>query len=95
VYYGLAQARVPLLFFDGSVNVRRTADSNPGWRPNQPAFDCHWFWYQPAAWEPPTTNGQFHEIVAGRYRWTRGGLKGIDFGGLPLDTGQPNPGQCN
>jgi hypothetical protein len=33
--------------------------------------------------------------VKGYYRWTRGGLRGIDYGGLPLDTGQAEIGECD
>jgi hypothetical protein len=53
------------------------------------------YYYQPASWEPPTTNDDFLQLSYGFYRWTRGGLKGIDFGALPLDTGQPDPGECD
>jgi hypothetical protein len=37
--------------------------------------------YSPFRWEPPTSTGAPSEDWPGRYRWTRGGLKGIDFGG--------------
>jgi prepilin-type N-terminal cleavage/methylation domain-containing protein len=94
-HFGLEQARLPLLFFDGSVSVHRSADSNPGWNPKNPKLPCQIYWYSPKAWEPPTTNGEDMELVKGMYRWTRGGLKGVDFGGLPLDTGQPTPGKCD
>jgi hypothetical protein len=53
------------------------------------------FNYQPAAYEPPTKSGNLNDVVKGYYRWTRMGLKGIDFNGLPLDTGQPTPGECD
>jgi prepilin-type N-terminal cleavage/methylation domain-containing protein len=94
-YYGLDWCRQPLLFFDGSVSMRMTGDGNPGWRPNTPAFPCQTYFYQPSSYEYPTTNGEFQEFVKGYYRWTRGGLRGVDFGGLPLDTGQPDIGECN
>ena len=94
-YYGLDECRQPLLFFDGSVNIKRTADCNPGWRPNTPTFPCMLYNYQPSSYEYPTESGNLNDVVKGYYRWTRGGLKGIDFGGLPLDTGQSTPGECN
>jgi len=94
-YYGLETARIPQLFFDGSVSTKLTADGNPGWRPNLPSQPCQIFWYNPADWEPETMNGEFQEIVTGYYRWTRGGLKGVDFGGKPLLTGQDTPGECD
>jgi prepilin-type N-terminal cleavage/methylation domain-containing protein len=94
-YFGLPEARVPLLFFDSAVNVKLTADGNPGWRPNAPAFPCTLFNYQPFDYEPPTKSGGLNDVVKGYYRWTRGGLKGVDFNGMPLDTGQPDPGECD
>ena len=39
--------------------------------------------------EPPTLSGDALEDVVGYYKWTRGGLKGIDFGGSEINTGQP------
>jgi prepilin-type N-terminal cleavage/methylation domain-containing protein len=94
-FYALPESRVPLLFFDGAVNVKLTADGNPGWRPPTPMIDCMKFNYQPQEWEPPTKSGGANDIVRGFYQWTRGGLKGVDFNGMPLDTGQPDPGECD
>jgi len=94
-YYALAESRVPLLMFDGSVAVRRTGDANPGWRPNSPSQDCMFFWYRPDEWEPAPVTGPIQDFSRGFYRWTRGGLKGIDFGGKPLLTGQSDPGECD
>jgi prepilin-type N-terminal cleavage/methylation domain-containing protein len=95
IYFGLSEARIPLLFFDGAVNVKLSADGNPGWRPNIPAYKCMIFYYQPSDYEPPTKSGGANDLVRGYYRWTRGGLKGIDFNGMPLDTGQPDIGECD
>jgi len=83
-------ARVAMLTADGGAGVLATADSNPGWRPNQPgSANPQLFAYEPREWEPPTLNGETVEAIpAGVYRWTRGGLKGRDFGGLEIDTGQ-------
>jgi hypothetical protein len=86
--------RIPILSFDASAAVRSTADSNPGWRPNIPSFPCMLFYYQPSAWEPAPL-GFMLDLSIGQFYWTRGGLKSFDFGGLPLDTGQPDPGECN
>jgi len=94
-YFGLEEARIPLLMFDGSVAVRSTANSNPGWDPEEPADRCgEFFLYAPenAPWSPPAVNGldgaPNADLVEGFYRWTRLGLKGIDFGGAEPDTGQ-------
>jgi hypothetical protein len=94
-YYGLEEARIPLLMFDGAAAVRQTADANPGWRPPTPDFPCSVFNYKPSAWEPDTVSGDAQDVVKGYYRWTRGGLLGRDFGALPLDTGQADPGECD
>jgi prepilin-type N-terminal cleavage/methylation domain-containing protein len=77
-----AAARQPVLFFDSSVSVRETRDSNPGFRPLEPASP-----------EPTEiveiTPGVGEQRYIGYYRWTRGGLRGIDFGGKEVSTGQP------
>jgi len=94
-YYGLEEARIPLLMFDGSVAVRSTANANLGWSPEQPADPCgDEFIYNPQKkpWLPPAVNGVDGnadiDFVQGFYRWTRLGLKGIDFAGPEPDTGQ-------
>lgn len=81
LYYTNPAATQPLLFFDGSVVDRKTSDANLGWQPNAPAAGPTLVRYIPYRYEPPTSNGQPVETFPGRYRWTRGGLKGVDFGG--------------
>ena len=90
-FYAVPKARQPLAMFDGSVAVRRTDDSNPGWQPNDPAnAGPTTFTYLPASWGPPTTSGGMMDPgMVGYYRWTRGALQGIDFGGQEINTGQP------
>lgn len=86
----------PLLHFDGSVQTRRTNESNLGFRPNSPADpNPTVFRYFPRlnpgkfAWEPaPMSGGNFDEVI-GHYGWTRGGLKGVDFDMGEVDSGQP------
>lgn len=74
--------RQPVLFFDASVSVRATRDANRGFRPLDPTSP-----------EPTeiveTTPGVGEQRFFGYYRWTRGGLRGIDFGGKEVSTGQP------
>lgn len=81
LYYTNPEASQPLLFFDGSVVDRKTGDANLGWQPNAPSAGPTLVRYQPYRYEPPTSNGQLAEILPGRYRWTRGGLRGVDSGG--------------
>jgi hypothetical protein len=92
-WFGYPSARTVILFQDSSANVRLTSDSNPGWQPNQPAAATpSTYFYKPDAWEPPTLSGQAQDqIAAGSYRWTRGGLQGVDFMGKEINTGQPVP----
>ena len=72
--------------------------SNNGWNPStkgaQNAFTQ--FTYEPEFWEmAPTLDGGFPgsyggggnaDVVIGFYRWTRGGLAGVDYGGTELKT---------
>jgi len=99
-YYGLPECREPLLMFDGSVSVRRTAEANPGWDPKEPEGCCDTYLYQPFPWEPEATTGADIggggiDIVHGYYQWTRLGLRGLDFGGKELKTGQSDNCPCN
>jgi hypothetical protein len=83
-------ARVALLLADGGAAVRSTSDANPGWDPMRPSSNTpSRFAYNPKQWEPPSSRGGPAEpIFAGVYRWTRGGLKGRDFDGTEINTGQ-------
>jgi len=78
VYYAADGAREPLLMLDGSGSVRAGDEANPGWTPDDPRKGpFHWRpWYD----QPE---------MLGLYRWTRGGLRGVDYGGEELHTGQP------
>jgi prepilin-type N-terminal cleavage/methylation domain-containing protein len=90
-FYAVPLSRQLLLTFDGSVTMRVTQDTNPGWRPNDPANplpSTFRYYPGPSAWVAPTSHGGALESVTGYYRWTRGGLRGIDFGGGEVDTGQ-------
>ncbi len=75
-------ARQPVLAFDASVTVRSTSESNPGFRPKSPASP------EPTTIRNIIPGAGFREYT-GYYRWTRGGLRGIDFGGSEINTGQP------
>ncbi len=90
-FFGLPDAKVTLLMGDASAVLRATADANRGWQPNQPTTSAvTTFTYMPDAWEPPTSTGAASEpILAGYYRWTRGGLQGVDFSGKEINTGNP------
>ncbi|MBY0261997.1 MAG: type II secretion system GspH family protein, partial [Phycisphaerales bacterium] len=83
-YYAKPDARQPLLFFDGSVRVKRSSESNPGGRPNEPwSPEPLTVQYRPdnGLGDPPTASGMAFDTFEARYQWTRGGLQGIDFTG--------------
>lgn len=86
-FFAYAEARQPLLFADGAVSVRVAGDANPGGQPNIPSSPNHTiinYFPTPAPhdWESPPLNGQPSESgLLGRFRFTRGGLRGRDFGG--------------
>ncbi len=90
--FALAEARMPLLFADGSVHLRTSADANPGWLPNQPPIGTPTMFASGSSICDP--NPLPVEQVPGRFRWTRGtatqnGLAGRDFGGPETCSGQP------
>ena len=77
-----------LLFFDSSVRAIRTGDTNPGFQPNRPHRpEPTQMRYSPFDFETPKTDART-DLLNGWYRWTRGGLKGLDVGGKEINTGQ-------
>jgi prepilin-type N-terminal cleavage/methylation domain-containing protein len=87
-FFGLQLCRQPVLMFDGSVALRSTSAANPGWQPNNPSSpDPTIVQYQPEPWDPAAFTSPRDE-GPGVYRWTRGGLAGVDFGGREINTGQ-------
>jgi len=91
-YYAIPSSRVVMNFFDSSAQYLPTSEANPGWHPNQPtSSNTMRFAYNPRDWEAPTSTGAPAELIeAGYFRWTRGGLKGVDFNANEIDTGQMN-----
>jgi prepilin-type N-terminal cleavage/methylation domain-containing protein len=90
LYYSNQNARNTLAFFDGSASTKKTADANQGMKPNQPNdLTPTQMIYDPYGqtpsqlWMPPPSNA-VAEIVLGFYRYTRGGLQGVDFGGTEV-----------
>ncbi len=88
LFYAFPDAKTTMIMFDLSASVRVTDDANVGWQPNNPTQDrATRFQFDPSgsAWEPQARGPA---AVDGYYRWTRGGLKGVDYGGTEIDTGQ-------
>ncbi|MCB9844593.1 MAG: prepilin-type N-terminal cleavage/methylation domain-containing protein [Phycisphaeraceae bacterium] len=91
LFYGYEQARSGVLFFDGAARDVETSETNPGFNPNAPTNpNPTTYRYDPSIlnFEPPTLSGEQFDLVKGYYRWTRGGLRGVDVGSQELDTNQ-------
>jgi len=82
-------AKSSMLMFDASVSARTTSDANPGFQPNDPANpEPYMQRYIPLSTDPSAV-GDPDRLLTARYLLTRGGLKGVDFGGSEINTGQP------
>jgi prepilin-type N-terminal cleavage/methylation domain-containing protein len=91
LYHAYPEAASPLGFFDGSIRAPKTKEANEGFMPNSPQVRrATLYQYNPSIlnYEPPTRSGNVADLVTGYYRWTRGGLKGVDFEAAEIDTGQ-------
>ena len=88
-FYAYPEARSNQLFFDNSVRAERTGASNPGFDPNNPSGVAPAVVYDPApgAADPPPLHDPDGDTLKGHYRWTRGGLRGVDYGGAEIRTG--------
>jgi prepilin-type N-terminal cleavage/methylation domain len=84
IWYAYNAAKPNLLFFDGSVRSESSAQSNPGWNPRDPSIlfkqryapiDTFPEWYK----QPESAR------MTPKFRWTREGLQGIDFGGSDVN----------
>ena len=90
------QAQCNLSFFDGSVRRLSSSESNPGWNPDEPNQE----WLQ--TYVPldtfPGVVGDPGTRYCQRYRWTRFGLQGIDYGGKeigrPITLGDSDEAEC-
>ncbi|MFG0283255.1 MAG: hypothetical protein ACF8R7_02440 [Phycisphaerales bacterium JB039] len=85
--YAYPRARVHVLSADGTAQSLAARDANLGWQPTRPdTAAATIFQYSPSLWEGPPVPDSLMEA---RYRFTRGGPTGRDFGGPEVDTGQP------
>lgn len=85
LYFAYPEAKCNLAFFDGSVRNEQSADSNPGWNPDQPEAESWTQRYIPIDTFPPPKSGLGETTeYCQRYRWTRFGLQGIDYGGQDI-----------
>ena len=86
LYFAYPEAKCNLAFFDGSVRQEVTEDANAGWNPDQP--NQPWLQkYVPIDTFPLPKGGLGDQTkYCTRYRWTRNGLQGIDYGGRDVGT---------
>ena len=98
LFYAYEQAKSSQLFFDSSVRALATGESNPGFNPNDPTSpNTVCLAYKPLSTDPGPVGDPDRELPVW-YRFTRGGLRGVDYGGSEVNTGQPRdaiPGTCD
>lgn len=84
LFHGYPEAAQPLAFGDASVRVKKTRDANRGWDPRNPtalnAVTLYLYRVMQFDDPPPKSGTAFGDLLEGRYRWTRWGLRGVDFG---------------
>lgn len=87
LWFAYPNARCNLLFFDGSVRNLATSEANPGWNPAAPAAPWEQR-YVPLDTFPYYADGfGLNQTLPMRYRWTRQGLGGLDYGLRELGDG--------
>jgi prepilin-type N-terminal cleavage/methylation domain-containing protein len=77
-YFGYDHARPEKLMFDGSVNAFASGDATPSWN----AANGKQVWtqrYIPLDTFPTELPGREGDLISQRYRWTLGGLSGVDY----------------
>jgi len=81
-YYAYPGASVNTVSFDGSAGYRNNRDADPGWDPWAPGNpNGYQYDYLPDVWEARAVSVTGRDRVFGFYRYTRNGLRGVDFGG--------------
>ena len=98
LHFMYPEAQSNLSFFDGSVRRERTSDANPGWNPATPNAEWRQKYVPLHTFPIPKTGLGESTTYCQRYRWTRYGLRGIDFGGKeigrPESLGDSNDADC-
>ncbi len=81
LYFAYPEAKPNLAFFDGSVRSESSSDSNPGWNPDAPGEEWRQRYIPLDTFPIPRDGLGSDSEFCQRFRWTRHGLQGIDFGG--------------
>lgn len=83
-FFGYPEAKVLIMATDGAAQVRTTDLTNRGFNPQSPTSPSPAsYTYSPQTFEPQVLSGVGSTMV-GQYRWTRSGLRGIDFEGAEI-----------
>ena len=84
----MSDAKCQHIFFDNSVRMMNSRDSTLNFQPNSPGLaEALQLTYEVSPWEPGYDRFADQNVLFNsRFRWTRGGLKGVDFGGGNIDT---------
>lgn len=78
-YFGYDHARPDKLMFDGSVNAWASGDAMPSWNPRNGKQEWRQT-YVPLDQFPLPLGGLGDDtLLSQRYRWTLGGLQGVDY----------------
>lgn len=103
-YHALPNSVNEALFFDSSVRTLKSSNANRGFLPNSPTVypsgptsfnGITTYTYAPATYEPSALDSSDNQdnSLAGYYKWTRGGLRGVDTNGREVSSGgNPPPG---
>ncbi|MCH8507235.1 MAG: prepilin-type N-terminal cleavage/methylation domain-containing protein [Phycisphaerales bacterium] len=98
LYFMYPEARCNLSFFDGSVRSESTGDANPGWNPATPNQEWRQRYVPLHTFPLPKTGLGETTAYCQRYRWTRHGLRGLDYGGReigrPESLGSSDTAEC-
>ncbi len=91
LYFAYPESKCNLAFFAGSVRNLQSGDANPGWNPDEPDSEVWAQTYVPLDTFPLPKDGLNDGTrYCQRYRWTRFGLQGIDYGGEDIGRAQFN-----
>ncbi|MBS0188285.1 MAG: prepilin-type N-terminal cleavage/methylation domain-containing protein [Planctomycetes bacterium] len=98
-YFSAMEAKQPLMFYDGSVRIVKTGDTLPGWNmASRRQMTQRQTWikdrqtYDPVLYPTYSNNPDKYKVVAGWYKYTRGGLFGWD---IPRAGGTGSNGQLS
>lgn len=78
-YFAYDHARAEKLMFDGSVNDRASGEANPSWNPLIGKQEWRQTYVPLHTFPIPLGGLGDQTLLSQRYRWTTGGLRGVDY----------------